>query len=171
MELLILRVLHIFSGVFWAGSVIYVAAFIFPALKTSGPDGARFMQNLMRTNRLPLWLSLAPIVNVLVGLRLMDVDSGHFSSAWISSPYGMTLFIGGIIAIIAFLVGLMVNMPSSIGMNKIAAEIGGNPPTTEQIARITKLRNRLKGGTIAIALLLSLTTILMSMAKYISAIA
>jgi hypothetical protein len=170
MELLILRVLHILSGVFWAGSVIYLAAFVLPAVKTSGADGSRFMQNLMRTNKLPVWFAIAPIVNVLVGLRLLDILSNHFSAVWLSSAYGFTLFIGGMIAIVAFLVGIAVNMPSSIGISKISTQVAGGAPTEEQVIRLTRLGNRIKNGTVAIALLLTITVILMAMAKYVGAI-
>jgi hypothetical protein len=37
--LLILRLLHIGCGISWAGTVIFVAFFIDPAVKSSGPDG------------------------------------------------------------------------------------------------------------------------------------
>src|SRR3954471_21083953 len=48
--LLILRLLHIGCGITWAGTVIFVAFFLDPAVKSVGPDGTRFMQQLVKTN-------------------------------------------------------------------------------------------------------------------------
>lgn len=34
------RVVHIFSGVFWVGTIFYFALFFLPRIKTLGPDRA-----------------------------------------------------------------------------------------------------------------------------------
>ena len=82
--LLVLRLLHIVCGVFWAGSVIYMALFIIPAVKASGPEGGKFMQQLGKTGY-PIVVMIAAIVTILAGLMLMWKLSGGFQPIWFST--------------------------------------------------------------------------------------
>jgi hypothetical protein len=43
-----LRFVHIVSGVFWAGAVFLMVGFIFPAVRASGPQAGRFMEEVAR---------------------------------------------------------------------------------------------------------------------------
>jgi uncharacterized membrane protein len=167
MELLFLKLIHIFTGAFWAGAVIFMAAFVGPAAADAGPAGGNFMQKLM-ARKVPIWMMIASILNILTGFRLMAIDSGGFSNAaWFSSGMGMSLSIGAAAAIIAIIIGMTVNRPAAAGMEKMAKEIGGNPPTAEQTAKVAELRKKLTTGNNTIAILLSITLILMSIARYV----
>src|SRR5438094_10482741 len=97
-EMVILRLLHIFTGVFWAGGVFYLAFFVLPAINAIGPDGSRFMQQLTRTKKMPTLLLASGGLVFLVGLRMMDKVSGHFMWSWISSPFGIGITIGSLAA-------------------------------------------------------------------------
>ena len=37
--IVVLRLLHIFAGVFWAGAVFMLTRFVMPAVAASGPEG------------------------------------------------------------------------------------------------------------------------------------
>ena len=39
--LVVLRVVHVVGGVFWAGAVLFVVHFLEPAVRDAGPDGAK----------------------------------------------------------------------------------------------------------------------------------
>jgi uncharacterized membrane protein len=164
MEELILRLLHIFSGVFWAGAVIYMASFVIPASNAAGPAGGQFMQKLM-SRKVPLWMMAASVINVLAGFRLMWILSG-WRQEWFTSPNGMSLTIGGAAAIIAIIYGMSVLRPASARMAKLAQAIGGGTPTAEQTAEVTRLRSKLGSGNTFVAILLSIAVIFMSIAKY-----
>jgi uncharacterized membrane protein len=167
-ELFVLRLLHIFSGVFWAGAVIYMASFVIPASADAGPAGGQFMQKLM-ARKVPVWMMVASIVNVLAGFRLMWILSG-FRGSWFTSPDGMSLTIGGAAAIIAIIYGMSVLRPASFRMAKLAQAIGNNPPTPEQAAEAGALRKKLATGNKNVAILLSIAVICMSIAKYLPAL-
>jgi uncharacterized membrane protein len=168
-ELIALRLIHIFSGVFWAGAVIYLAAFIMPAVKAAGPEGGKFMQKLAQTNKLPLWMNLAAILTILAGFRLVQLDSNNFQMEWFKGNFGLTLTIGGTLAFIAFLIGFMVNRPVAVRMGKLGAEIAaaGGPPTAEQSAEMERLRKRMGGAITAVAWLLALCVVFMAVARYV----
>lgn len=163
-ELFVLRLLHIFSGVFWAGAVIYAAVFVMPAAAAAGPAGGQFMQKLM-SRKLPLWMMVASIVNILTGFRLMWILSDNFAADWFGTPYGLSLTIGGSAAIIAIIIGMAVMRPASTRMAKLTAAIGGGPPSAEQAAEIGDLRKKLTTGNGIVALLLSLAVIFMAIAE------
>lgn len=110
--LLILRVLHIVSGVFWAGTAFLMVLYIFPAVKRSGPDGGKILQAITGTNRFPQAIALASAITVITGVLLMWHLSNGFAAEWFESKYGMSLAIGGLAATIAFLQVVLINMPS-----------------------------------------------------------
>ena len=43
----ILRLLHILSGAFWYGTVIFAARFLMPALRAAGPGAAGAVSSLL----------------------------------------------------------------------------------------------------------------------------
>src|SRR4051812_10279022 len=115
MELEILRVLHIFTGAFWAGAVIFMAAFVGPAAAAAGSAGGTFMQKLM-ARKIPIWMMVVSIINILTGFRLMMMRSNNFSNGeWLSSSTGISLSIGAVAAIIAIIIGMAVNSPAARG--------------------------------------------------------
>jgi uncharacterized membrane protein len=168
MEIIVLRLLHIFTGVFWAGAVMLMAFLITPAAADAGPHGGHFMQKLM-ARKMPIWMMVNAIVNILTGFRLMWLDSG-WNSVWFQQPMGMALTIGGVAAILAIVVGMAINMPVSKRMAAMAKQIGDNPPSAEQGAEVVRLRNKLAQGNNIIVTLLSITVILMAIARYLPSV-
>ncbi|MBC8046905.1 MAG: hypothetical protein H7Y00_08930 [Fimbriimonadaceae bacterium] len=166
--LIILRLFHIVTGVFWAGSTIYLARFVIPAAKALGPEGGRFMQQLTMTNNLPAAMLGAGTLNILSGILLFWELSGGFQSAWFSSHYGMTLSIGGTTGLIAYIIGVTMNRPAGMRMAALSKAIAasGGVPTPEQAQQVQDARNKLISATNRIAGLLVITVIAMAIARY-----
>jgi len=68
--LLILRLLHISCGVFWAGTAMFLAFYVFPAVIKAGPDGPKIMQAIMGT-KMPTVMTFISFITVLTGTLLM----------------------------------------------------------------------------------------------------
>lgn len=66
--LLSLRIIHILSGVFWAGATWLLAGWVAPAVELSGPAGKTLMQNLASKRRLSEALAVAGLLSVGSGL-------------------------------------------------------------------------------------------------------
>ena len=166
--LIIFRLIHISCGVFWAGATIYLAVFIAPAVQASGPEGTKFMQQLAKTNKLPLVMTLAATLNVIFGLLLLWKLSDGFQSAWMGSEHGIILSIGGSIAIIAYLEGLLVTRPTVEKINKLGQAIAkaGGPPSPEQVQQLMAYRKKIFAANNFVATLLAITVILMSVVRY-----
>ena len=169
MELLILRLIHIFTGVFWAGSAMYLAIFVMPAARALGPDGGKFMGQLVRTKNLPMWMNIIGILNILSGLRLIMILYKNSNGEWFSTRYGIGIFIGTVAAIAAFIIGFMVIRFAANKMNSITSAIAaaGVPPTPEQAQQLGMLRAKIGKGTVVVAWHLAAAVIFMSIARYL----
>ncbi len=166
---LLFRLLHIVAGVFWVGTILFFARFLFPAAEALGPAAGPVMDYLTRVKKMPQALLGAGIVNVLSGLGLYWRDSGGFQSEWMRSPTGTVFGIGALLALIAMGYGIAVNKPAAERLGALAGEIkaGGGPPTPAQTAEMQALQVRLKSALRVVASLLSLTTVAMALARYI----
>ena len=98
---LVARILHIGLGVFWAGAMIFNAAFLTPSMRDAGPDAAKVSAGLMRRGFLNV-MPIVAIITLISGLYLYWRMSGGFAIAYITSPMGLMYGLGGIAALIAF---------------------------------------------------------------------
>jgi len=166
--LIILRIIHFFAGVFWVGTVFFFATFLLPRVKAAGPLGGQFMQRLSAPP-LTQTVSLAGGLVVLSGLLLYWRDSGGFQPAWIGTPTGLALGIGGLLAIGALSIGLFVSRPAADRMGKLGKEIAtsGGAPNPAQMAEAQALSAKLERAVYQTAYLLVVTLLGMSIARYL----
>lgn len=163
----ILRLIHIFAGVFWAGAALMMAGFIIPSAKAVGPEGGKFMQQLARQNRFPLVMEVAGLLSVLSGLWLYWLVSGGFQLYWISSRGGLALTIGGVIAIVAYALAYVFQKPAAKRIATLgkAIQAAGGPPSPEQMAELQTQQKRLAFGALLGAVLLALSVVGMALAR------
>ena len=163
----ILRLVHIFSGVFWAGVALMMAGFVNPSARAIGPDGGKFMQQLARQNRFPLVVETAAILNILSGLWLYWLVSGGFQPYWITSRGGLALTIGGVMAIVAYGLGYVFQKPAAKRMAELGREIqaAGGPPSLEQMAVMQAQQKKLAQGGLLSAIVLALVVVGMAVAR------
>ena len=85
------------------------------------------------------------------------------------SGTGQTFSIGGGLAIVAFIVGMAVNLPASKRLGAIGAAVAarGGPPTPEEASELQRLQARMGIASHIVALLLILTTAAMALARYV----
>jgi len=163
----LLRILHIVSGGFWMGVMILNAGFLLPAVQASGPAGGQVMKQLVQTRRLPLFLNLAVVVTLISGGILFWWVSGSLSSEWLSSRFGLSLTIGGILAIVAALMGYFINAPTARRFGQLAAQSAGTAPTPDVLSEMGRLQKRLLRATQIAAILLLLAAATMAVGRYL----
>jgi hypothetical protein len=165
---ILLRVLHIGAGVFWAGAMFAFAAFVEPTASASGPEGGRFMQRLAGSG----WthaLMAAGVTTVVAGLWLLWRDSAGFQPAFMGSGMGMALSVGALCGLAAAVTGLGIGARNALRLQAVAkaiqAQAGG--PTPEQLAQVQALQVKLRAGARLTALLLAITVLCMAVARYV----
>ncbi len=164
-----LRLLHIVVGVFWVGSVVFMAAFLSPSVRAAGPAGGAVLQQLMAVRRLPFWLMGAMALTILSGIGLYWHDSAGFQSAWLASGAGRVFGLGGAVAIAASILGVAINMPTGRRLAELAGRLqsAGRPPTPDEQATLAALQARLGRAGLVVAFLLLTATMLMAVARYV----
>jgi hypothetical protein len=167
--MVILRLIHVLGGVFWAGSMIFVAALLEPSIRENGPDGGKVQASLMRRGL----LTIMPIVAILVilsGFELLRRVSGGFSPEWFASPTGRALSLGMASALVAFLFGILVMRPAATKLATLGQAAGQLPAGAERestMARIDALRGRMRLGGRIVASLLAISVVTMAVARYL----
>jgi hypothetical protein len=164
--ILILRILHIFLGVFWAGSGIFLALFLGPAVKAVGPDGGKVMGRISMS-KWPIAISVSAVLTVLAGFALYFINWGQASS----TPSGIGFSIGGLFGLLSLIVGGAIVGPTGTKIARLGQEIqsaAGGPPPAEKLAEMGKLQLRMERATNINAALLIIAVILMSISRYLN---
>jgi uncharacterized membrane protein len=165
-SMLILRSIHILFGIFWVGTALFFVLFFDPTIKAAGPAGGMVMGRLILT-RFPLMMALSSILTVGIGFLMYFFDSHGFQFNWISTPPGIALTIGSVAGILAFLLGLTVEMPTTNRMAAIQKEIQtvGQPTSPAQMEELHALQERMTIASRWAAVLMVIAVLGMTMAR------
>jgi hypothetical protein len=164
-EYFLLIAVHVAFGIFWAGGAITAGLFIIPSVLDAGPAGGAVMAGVVK-RRLPIVFSAAAVLVLLTGLRLYMF---RFTTAWLATPEGIALTLGGLLGIGAFAIGVFVQRPTAERLAALGGAVAasGRPPSTEQAAEMDALRRRLRRMATVTAWHLIGATILMSSHRFI----
>jgi uncharacterized membrane protein len=102
-----LLVVHVFAAVFWYGSAMFLIRFVLPTASAEGESGGLFLARMAERTRFPYALVGAGALVILTGLALLDLVSGGFSPAFMSTHTGIALSFGGACALVAFLLAIL----------------------------------------------------------------
>ncbi len=165
----ILRLIHILSGVFWVGGALLMALFVGPSLQAAGPASGPVMQQLVKHRRAPDWLGGAAVVTVLAGLLLYWEVSAGLVGDWVSTPPGIAISVGGLLGLAAAVIGVSVAAPATRRALALAVEIQkaeGEPDPAEN-ERLMRLRQRSTSGIRWVAIAGSIAAGAMAVAEYL----
>ena len=165
---LLLRLVHILAGIFWVGGVFLIAGFLIPTVRATGREGGRFMQHLMQQRRLPAYLAVAMLLTVLSGFVLYGRIVSATKGAWAGTRPGIAYGLGGLLAVIGALVGMLVSGSAArrvAAIGERAAQSGG--PSGEEQAEMTRLQRRMVVGSRLVAVFLGLAAAAMAVARYV----
>jgi uncharacterized membrane protein len=163
----VLRLLHILAGAFWFGAVIFAVRLLAPSLRAVGPAAGPVMAQLNQRRMSAVFMGAA-IVNLVSGIWLMFVVSGGAPGEWMKTGMGRTIGAGAACALLAMIVGAIVNPPAMKRMGQIATAAAqrGGPPTPEETAEVQRLQKRTATVNVFVAILLTLAVAAMAVARY-----
>ncbi|AHG92519.1 hypothetical protein J421_4984 (plasmid) [Gemmatirosa kalamazoonensis] len=166
--MLVLRLLHILAGVFWAGAMAMLAFLLFPAIRATAPAGGQVMGYLMNVKKLSVWLNAAGLFTLLSGLGMIWHNSALSGGAWFRASSSHTFLLGGALALLGGIIGSTVNRRTAVRIAALGAQIqsGGAPPTAAQAAQMAALQTRLGKAMHTVAGLLLLAAAMMAIARY-----
>lgn len=165
---LIARMLHVGTGVFWAGTLIFMAMFLMPSIRDAGPDGAKVAAGLMRRRFLDIMPAVA-VLTIITGFYLYWRVSDGFSPTYMGSINGMTFGVGAVAALIALGLGLGILRPAMLRAAALTQSAGQAAPEERdralQLAAALRLRAAYFGRVIA--WFLAIAVIAMSIGRYV----
>lgn len=163
-----LRLVHLLAGIFWVGGVVMLSLFVLPAQRAVGDDG-RFLKEIMVGQKLSTWFGVAAGLSILAGLVLYGRNVSVSAGAWAATTSAMTFGLGGVLAVLAMIIGASLSGRSQRRMAIIGQQIAaaGAPPTVAQRDELALLNRRVAlGSKLTLGLLLG-CTVLMAVARYV----
>ena len=166
--LLLMRIIHVVGGVFWAGAMFLVANFLMPAMAEAGPAAGPVMAGLMK-RRLLTVVPIIAILTILSGAWLFWHDATGVGQQFMGSPMGTTLSIGALAALIAFAIGMGVMRPAQMKAMALAQQAAQKPESEKGalMAQVQQLRGRAGVAARAVAALLGIAVLAMAIARYV----
>ena len=168
-EFLVLRFIHIVSGIIWVGGGAYVAFFLLPALAVNRQVMPQVMNELQKRRAFTI-NPTAGLLTILAGVRLLWIDSAGFNDSYMHAGVGRAFSIGGTAAIIAWLVQVFVARPAGMKLGAIAAQLGASPSAADRArleAQAARLRRRSEVATLTAVLFGLLAASAMAIARYV----
>jgi len=164
--LIVLRLVHVMSAIFWVGGILIVARFILPTVRAMGPAGMPVMVEIAQVRKLPMRLYVAGWLTVLSGLALYYRAASLSGPAWFASPPGRVFGLGGALGLVVILMGTFGNLPTTRRIGAIGKQLQTGPAAPELTAELQRLQLRLRRLTEIAAALLSLAAAAMAVARY-----
>jgi len=168
-EVLVLRLVHILSGIIWVGSGIYTSFFLVPALSNSPAVMGQVMAGLQR-RRVFLVLQIVAGLTILSGLRLLWIDSAGFAESYMATGTGRMFSIGAGAAIIAAVLSFGVGRPAMVRAGAIAASLAASTDASDRERLAPQLDRLRRLATIASTLAVGfglLAASAMAVARYV----
>jgi uncharacterized membrane protein len=165
---LTVRVLHVLFGAIWLGTVVFLVLFLMPVVQELGSDGAKVMAGLQRRRFITFMPSIAG-VTVLSGFWLYWRFTAGFSAEVSRSHAGMAFGLGGVLGLVALIIGggvLSRSIVRAMALGQQAAGMPEGPARAEVIKSATALRNRAAAAGKIVAVLVVSAAICMALARY-----
>ena len=166
--MLALRWIHVVAGCLWVGAAVFIGFALGPAIDVAGPGAASLMPALDRRG-LTTIMPLLALATLLSGMGLFWLVGGGDLQGFLASPTGLALGLGGLAALVAFLIGILVMRPSMMGAASIFQSLDSAPAEERagRLAAATELRKRGARAMRYIGILLLLSTTAMAVARYL----
>ena len=163
------RIIHVGAAMIWFGGAIVSSFFLQPTVDALGVRAQPFMDHLMVRRRMGVLFPVVAGLTILSGAVLYWRDSNGLQGAWITSPTGLAFTIGGLAAIVAFVLGGILIGPGIAEQTAVRGELAASNAelTAEQAARLARAEGKLKlAGRVDLPLLL-LAGLTMAVARYL----
>jgi uncharacterized membrane protein len=166
--MLILRLIHIFSGIVWVGSTFFFAVYLTPTVRKLGADGGKVMRVLLLDSNYATVIPGAAILTALSGLLMSPTSTINFSADYMRSATGIVLSIGMLFGLLAAGHGLAVILPTVKKLQSLMREMGANqgPPSEEQLTTLQGLQAKMARNTPIIMGLMGIAVLGMSTFRY-----
>jgi hypothetical protein len=166
---LTLRALHVLCGAIWVGAAVLSALWLVPMTADLGPDAAKVGASLKRRGYL-VAIPVFAMTAILTGVWLYWRYTGGFSPEVSRTPAAMAFGTGGVLAVLAFLIGMLTisrSMMRATALMQQAISASDENDKRRLMTAAAGLRGRAAAGGRTVATLVVITIVLMSIAHYL----
>lgn len=147
----LLLALHVLFASLWFGAGVYQVAVIGRGLMAAGPAAGGFVAALMRNGGIGRFFAINGILTIVFGGILYGQGMGDRFPAGFEGR-GLWINLGAIMAVLALLHGIAVNMPTERKLMALVKGMQGHP-TKEQAAQMGALGQKLgKAGVVGVSM-------------------
>jgi hypothetical protein len=167
--MVVLRLVHVVCGALWVGMVFLSTFFLLPAVEEVGPDGSKVMAAIQRRGVM-IVIPVLAIGALVSGIWLYLRASAGMPAEFGRSPMGMAFGLGGLAAIVAWLLGMVVLRPSMTRAMALAQSLGSSISAEERqrvMGEVQRLRSRAAASGRLTAYLLLFALAAMAVARYL----
>ena len=166
---IVLRFVHVVAGALWVGMMVFATFFLQPAIQEAGPDGGKVMAAFQRRGLMTVMPVLA--LGALISGVWLYIRAGEGRPAEFGrSPVGMAFGLGGLAAIVAWILGIAVMRPSMMKAMALGQSIASSTSAEEReraMAEAQRLRVRAAKAGRVTAYLLLFAVSAMAVARYL----
>jgi uncharacterized membrane protein len=166
--MIVLRLIHIFAGIFWVGATLFLWRIVTPAVTKLGPDGGKFMRTLLNDTPYLQAIAGAAVATVLAGVWMYLRVSDNFNADWLSQTKNIILTIGALAGLAAAGHGLFALAPIGRKIRALGNEMAaaGGPPSPEQLSTMQQLQAKMSRNVPITAILMIVAVAGMASARY-----
>jgi hypothetical protein len=165
----VMRILHVCLGVFWAGTIVFVAVYLSPSMRDAGPGSGKILVALQRRGYFTA-MPVVALLTVISGFWMYWNIMTTIGPAWAGSMSARVYGVGAAAGLVALLFGVFWVRPASINMVRLVDRLGAAAPGTEKDALEAELsRERMRSGSAIrwVAALLVVTVLCMAVGRYV----
>lgn len=164
-EFVVLRLIHILFGVFWAGTAIFLATILEPRLRKAGPQVMQPVMGALMPILTPAMMLAGTVTIVFGAVLTLRLRSGHLDT-FFDAGWGVAILIGFVASVAAFTSG-MITSSTGKRLAKLGASIAGREPTPVEMAQMQKLGKRLTMLTRTSAVMVTVAVGTMAAARFV----
>lgn len=161
--LIVLRLVHIVAGTFWAGSALMLTLIILPGTRKAGPGNERVLPMAQISQAMSISTLLTTVAGLLLYWLVSHFPRPESPARW---PRPHPRWLAGLAA---FLIGLLTTGPCCKKIGALTGQIqaAGGPPKPEQAAEMGRLQARLAASSMWSTILATAALVLMAVARYL----
>ncbi len=166
---IVLRFVHVVFGAIWVGMVVFATFFLMPAVQEAGPDGGKVMAAVQRRGLMTV-MPLLALGALISGIWLYLRAAAGMHAEFARTPVGMAFGLGGLAAILAWLLGVVVLRPAMMKAMALGQSLGPSTSAEERqrlMGEAQRLRARAAASGRATAYLLLFAVTAMAVARYL----
>jgi uncharacterized membrane protein len=162
------RVVHVLGATLWLGAIFFISMYLMPVLQQAGPEGGKIMAGLERRG-LVIFMSSVAGFTILTGFYLYWHLTGGFDPAMSGSHEAMVFGAGGVLGLIAGIIGGSVVGRSAKKASMLSAKMASlsEKDRAAVVAEIQQLRQKMVTWGHVVVVLLVITVVLMTIGHYV----